>query len=61
MSTIAKDANHCIVSVLAGCGTRLPAHVGIITALKKLRINYRPLQIAHMIPLLLDRIIVDTM
>ena len=34
------DANNFIVPVLAGGGTRLPAHVGIITALKKLNLNY---------------------
>lgn len=33
-------SNNFIVPVLAGGGTRLPAHVGIITALKKLNLNY---------------------
>ncbi len=33
--------NNQIVPVLAGGGTRLPAHVGIITALEKLQINYQ--------------------
>ena len=33
--------NNQIVPVLAGGGTRLPAHVGIITALEKLEINYQ--------------------
>lgn len=41
MQSTIEDTNHHIVPVLAGGGTRLPAHVGIITALKKLQINYQ--------------------
>lgn len=40
MSTALENTSNNIVPVLAGGGTRLPAHVGIITALKDLNINY---------------------